>query len=523
MTNKLNYLKIYREEPPKAAPSEDRVGSLPEVLRAFKRATGWSLQYVARPSQSVSNDLLWSAPVNPGVGVTPGLFRLDPPSKPDSDSPSADPEAAQELAGALGGMLGELLRTRQSLWHREAELAAGVPLVPHPEEQQHLAARLQAVLKGGAEAVEGHAAALYLLDETTSQLKLRSCWGLPSERYTDPPRQLEGALADLEAMLGHAVVLEDTALLSHWNPPEDFASAVCVPVSSPTTILGTLWVFSNNKRDFNDSQTNILEIVAGRVAADLEREMLLRECVDSAHLKRQALAAERLQRNQLPSFSPLLDGWDVAGWAEQAQALGSAFYDWFCLPDGILALGVGNANGPGVAASITTTNVRTALRCHAQYHREADRLLRQTNLTLWTGSAGDQVASLFCGLVETMSGRISYAAAGQPTVLLLDSNGWMSLTRNNTRLGESPEADLEPFGCELERGQALVILSDGIRDLRNDNQQPLCEADLALPLVGQLGSSARDLATLLRDRLAAHAEPPIRAGRAILVLKRTGP
>ena len=33
----------------------------------------------------------------------------------------------------------------------KAELAAGVPLVPHPEEKQHLASRLQAVLRAGAE------------------------------------------------------------------------------------------------------------------------------------------------------------------------------------------------------------------------------------------------------------------------------------------------------------------------------------------------------------------------------------
>ena len=65
------------------------------------------------------------------------------------------------------------------LWQREAELAAGVPLVPHREDQKHLAARLEAVLRAGAEAVGGDAIALYLLDEATTELKLRCSWGLP--------------------------------------------------------------------------------------------------------------------------------------------------------------------------------------------------------------------------------------------------------------------------------------------------------------------------------------------------------
>ena len=125
--------------------------------------------------------------------------------------------------------------------------------------------------------------------------------------------------------------------------PEDFPAAVCVPVSTPTTLLGTLWVFCNEKRDFNDRETNMLEVVAGRLASDLEREMLLRSGTDGAELQKQVAAAERLQRSELPTISPLLDGWGVAGWTAQAEGVGGAFHDWFCLPRGLLAVAVGKA------------------------------------------------------------------------------------------------------------------------------------------------------------------------------------
>ena len=42
------------------------------------------------------------------------------------------------LAESLAGLLGELYRTRNALWQREAELAAGVPVVQHSQEEQHL-------------------------------------------------------------------------------------------------------------------------------------------------------------------------------------------------------------------------------------------------------------------------------------------------------------------------------------------------------------------------------------------------
>ena len=70
-------LKLYTEEPPKPAPSPlGAVGSLPEVLRSFAAATGWSLSYVhgaaAESSAREKTGLSWSAPVNPGVGTTLG-------------------------------------------------------------------------------------------------------------------------------------------------------------------------------------------------------------------------------------------------------------------------------------------------------------------------------------------------------------------------------------------------------------------------------------------------------------------
>ena len=44
-------------------------------------------------------------------------------------------------------------------------------------------------------------------------------------------------------------------------------------------------------------------------------------------------------------------------------------------------------------------------------------------------SAGDQAAAVFAGLVETATGQVHYATAGQPIVLRLRRDGWESLAR----------------------------------------------------------------------------------------------
>lgn len=517
------HLKLYSEKLPEDfRPELQTLGSLSGVLEAFGRATGWSLRYVTGPEPGPTDGLTWSAPVNPGVGVPLGHLRLDPAGSGPGGGPAAlDQESTRALASAISGMLGEFVQTRHALWQREAELAAGVPLVPHADEQEHLAARLQAVLKCGAEAVGCQAAALYLLDEATTELKVRSSWGLPPDRMTEPARPLRGAVADLEALLGHAVVLNEPELIRHWKAPEDFAAAVCVPVSTPTTLLGTLWVYGTARRDFDDRQTNVIEVVAGRLAADLEREMLLCEGVDAARLKRQLDAAEQLQQNQLPTISPMLRGWDLAGWTVQSEPVGGDFYDWFCLPDGLLAVAVGDAMERGLPAAIAASALKAALRAHGQYHRQAEQALRQVNLTLWTGSAGDQYASLFYGLIETGTGRVGYCSAGQPGLVLLRSDGWTSLGRPSPPLGDGPETDYEPFGHELQPGQVLVAFTDGFRDATDRQGRPLGEAGVAEPLLGHLNLSADHLVDLARQTFNSHAAAPDHDDRTVLVIKRT--
>lgn len=271
-----SYLRLVAETPLPSVRADEDTAALERVCQAFSQAIGLQLSYVTADAPSQPN-LLWSAPVNTGVGTPPGLIRLTGCHDGASagDGPKVGPQEARELAIAVSSLWSELLQTRLALRSREAELAVAIPVIEDRQEAHKLAARLESVLRGGAEAVNCQAAALYLLDDATSELKLRASWGLPQSRLLQPARPLHDQLADLEAMLGHAVVLEDPMMFGLWRVPEDCSACVCVPVSTPTIPLGTMWVFSELPRGFTDQETNLIEIVAGRLAADLERETLL--------------------------------------------------------------------------------------------------------------------------------------------------------------------------------------------------------------------------------------------------------
>jgi phosphoserine phosphatase RsbU/P len=496
-----SYLKLHREINER---QHEPWPGLNNLCRAFERATGWPLQCVPGEPPADDAGLLWSAPAEgqpahdrrPRVGLAAGEGESATP-------PTVELEAAVDLAATIGEMVSELAHTRRALWQREADLAASVPILPHRETPLHLANRLESSLRSAAEAVGAAGAALYLLDETTSWLKLRSAWGLPRDRLLAAPRELSQAAADIEALVGHAIVLTDAEGQQDWQVPEEAGAAICVPVSTPTTPLGTLWVFGREPREYDDRDVNVVEIVAGRLAAELEREVLLASGVEASKLKRELGAAERWQERQLPRTAPLVDGWQIAGWCRPALQVSGDFYDWFVCEDDRLTLAVGSCQPNGLEAALAAAALRASLRAHAVQIHDAGDVLGCVNRGLWTGSVGDQTASMIHAVATPGTGKLAINWAGRPACWRVSTTGIIDLIEPRAMLGLDPDGRFAARDLVLDPGEWLVILGESAATACQRGEHRLNGPDVWEMLRPRLGRSAAALVETLSQRIMA--------------------
>lgn len=357
------HLRTFPSVDPSSEPLETPFfGSLPELFSAFCKTTGFELKFVRPGGESYRSGSLARIPVRGDLHRTAGwLILLRSPNA----MPLVEIGSAVALAESLAATLGEAYRWSFALREREAELAAlgHFSTVPEPGREGRRAHRLSMILKGGARAIGCDAAALYLLDSETTVLKLRSLWGLPEERFTEPSRQLAGAIADLEALLGNAVVLNESYLREEWNAPENFSASLCIPVANESTILGTIWFFSDRKKEFSDHDLSVLEIVASRIAIELERSLLLAE--NRKYQRRAeeiAMAAETL-RSQIEGNTVTRDGWRFAAKTAGEDEEITTFCHCAELTGGVSALTIGGKSERRPAQ--TPGALRDALDCAA--------------------------------------------------------------------------------------------------------------------------------------------------------------
>ena len=511
MTRKIpDYLKLHLEESALTSPKLKDFQGLDAVCQSFNDVTGWKLGYTLEPDLAANAQ--WSMTVDTEDEESGRLFL----SREAADGEALPMEKARLIAEAIGTLVAEIYRTQRAVWQREAELAAGIPVTLRADEQRQLATRLQSVLRGGAEAIGCQAAALYLLNDATSHLKLRACWQLPKARFLDPAQPLRGAVADLEALVGHAVALEDTSLLPHWKTPEDFPAALCVPVSTSSTPLGTLWFFATHVREFGAEQTHLAEIIAGRLVSDLEREVLVREGLRQRQSDQARQLLAHWQDEQRPRLPPLIDGWQVAGRTGRTESLGGQMYDWCVLPDGQIAVTLGHAEGHTIEASLTATTLQIALKSHAAYRHDARQMLDRLNEALWTHSTGNRFASLYYALIDPEAGDVCAASAGEMHALIYGPQNSESMTEPAPLLGLDPDTQFHQQSRSIHIGASLILFTrpgHGLLDVESREPE---EARVVAALRELDRATAEEQVDAVMQELVAHSAHD----RTVVAVKR---
>ena len=125
-------------------------------------------------------------------------------------------------------------------------------------------------------------------------------------------------------------------------------SLMAAPLQIRDQVTGLIYVDSPEVMGtFKEDDLGVLTVLANIAAARIEQARLL-EVENQQRLLRQELdQAAEIQRNLFPKVTPDAPGMEVAGLSEPCRAVGGDFYDYLRLPDGRLAVLLGDVAGKG--------------------------------------------------------------------------------------------------------------------------------------------------------------------------------
>ena len=200
------------------------------------------------------------------------------------------------------------------------------------------------------------------------------------------------------------------------------------------------------------------QLMRERLKQELEQERIERE-----RIEQELLVARRIQQASLPKEIPELEGWEISPYYQPAREVGGDFYDFFELPNGLLAIVVGDATGKGVPAALVMASAHSMLRAVGQTSNSSEDVLRRVNEALFSDIPANMFVTCFYAILEPKSGSLSYANAGHDLPYLHRNCGEAEEMRaRGMPLGLMPAMSYEEKQTILEAGEAALFYSDGI-------------------------------------------------------------
>ncbi len=238
--------------------------------------------------------------------------------------------------------------------------------------------------------------------------------------------------------------------------------------------------------------------------------------------------AHDIQMNILPkTFPPFPDRkeFEVDAVIQPAREVGGGFYDFFFTESDRFCFVIADVSGKGVPASLFMAVSRTLLKTVAREEGTPDRILRRLNDEVSSDNPSNMFVSVFCGILETDTGRLTYANAGHNPPLLLRRAGTPVFLEGGRGIvvGAIEGAAYQGAQVALDPGDLLFLYTDGVTEAANSQGEFYEAGRLRDTLAGLRGQGVRDLLRgVMEEVIGFTGEAPQADDITMLLVRYTG-
>ena len=434
----------------------------------------------------------------------------------------------------LKAKIERLRRKKTALLTQSRLLQDFVSLAKSSAKEQMLTAILQKTLELTAELTKAETGSLFLLDPDGV---VRDCI------LTRGPRQakecldltgtvLEGGLAGWVMRNRRIGLITDTEKDERWlnlpDQPYTVRSAMAVPIIRDNELLGILTLLHSKPGIFHQGTVDVMEVTAGQLGLALESAKLYSKLDEySRALDAELEKGKQIQKEFLPHELPRLTGWDIAACFHPARQVAGDFYDGFVLPNGCLAVVIGDVCDKGVGSALFMALIRSLLRVFtgkislsgvsisagdrpatADVDAEVETALGAVTSTneYIAKEHGDQgmFATLCLGIINPQTGLLAYVNAGHLPLVIIGKSGVRAfLNATGSSVGIDSVSRYRSAIARIEPGEVLVGYTDGVTEAMSPDEV-LYTKERFFSLLEKPASSATDLVERVKTDLFSH-------------------
>ncbi len=226
-------------------------------------------------------------------------------------------------------------------------------------------------------------------------------------------------------------------------------------------------------------------------------EKLVLEQKEKQRLENELVIAQEVQEQLFPKRISQLESLEVHGFCRPARTVSGDYYDFLSLNSERMILAVGDVSGKGISAALLMATIHSAVRAYSlervPFLREPAAvgaavgsglmlasdvkgaeaspaaLLALLNHQLYESTPQEKYATLFLGIYDSATRRLTYSNGGHlPPILLSEDGSSQLLSCGGTVVGLFQQLSFPEATIQLRRGDILLAYSDGVTEPEND-------------------------------------------------------
>ena len=211
-------------------------------------------------------------------------------------------------------------------------------------------------------------------------------------------------------------------------------------------------------------------------------EKLVAVAKEKERLQSELAIASDVQNQLFPRSAPVMRTIELTGSCEPARSVSGDYYDYLCLPNGALALAIGDVAGKGISAALLMASIQSIMRTQlaqgipmaaaAGNGRPANvystgSMVAQLNRQLYASTSPEKYATFFFGMYDETSRVLTYTNAGHLPPLLVCGGKISSLEVTGTVVGLFPSLTYQEQSVRICAGDLFIGYTDGITEPEN--------------------------------------------------------
>ena len=280
-------------------------------------------------------------------------------------------------------------------------------------------------------------------------------------------------------------------------------SEMVAPIISNDKVIGVFDLESDRLDAYSDDDLAILQMLTSQVAIIIEKVRLLDEVVEKKRIEAQLEIARAVQLELLPDNDPELENFEISAYIFPTEEVSGDYYDWVKIFDDQIGITVADAVGKGIPAALLMAFLRASLRSGVQIGYAPHIALAKVNNLLWDSVEEHQFITGIYGILDSTNRTFVFSNAGHnPPVIVNPDGEYRFVEYGDLPLGMFFDIHYHQHFIRFEKGQVMVIYTDGITEATNEAGEEYGQERLAKRILEGIDMSAKQLIDFIRKGVA---------------------